>query len=171
MANLIISPKTKVGELLDAYPHIESVLMEMSPSFEKLRNPILRKTVARVATLQQIAIVGGLRIEDIIKRLRLETGQDNDDLIDEGTVYLSTEVAAWFAIEKIKYSLDVSPVINSGGSPMNDILRQANLLSDSEILELKTPFVPAPILDMLKSKNYKIYCIQQGDIVISYISR
>ena len=47
---LIISPKTKVGELLDVYPELEPVLMSMSPAFEKLRNPVLRKTVARVAT-------------------------------------------------------------------------------------------------------------------------
>ena len=46
---MVISPKTKVGELLDAYPELESVLMEMSPAFEKLKNPILRRTVARVA--------------------------------------------------------------------------------------------------------------------------
>ena len=31
----------------------------MSPAFEKLKNPILRKTVARVATLAQVAVVGG----------------------------------------------------------------------------------------------------------------
>ena len=53
-SKIIISPKTKVGELLDNYPDLESVLMEMSPAFEKLRNPVLRKTVARVATLQQV---------------------------------------------------------------------------------------------------------------------
>ena len=38
---IIISPKTKVGELLEAYPALESVLMSMSPAFEKLRNPVL----------------------------------------------------------------------------------------------------------------------------------
>ena len=41
--NLIISPQTKVGELLDAYPELEKVLFELSPAFSKLKNPILRK--------------------------------------------------------------------------------------------------------------------------------
>ena len=62
--NLIISPKTKVGELLDAYPQLESVLFDLSPAFAKLKNPILRKTVARIATLQQAAAVGGLKTDD-----------------------------------------------------------------------------------------------------------
>ena len=56
-SKITISPKTKVGELLDAYPELENVLMAMSPAFEKLKNPILRKTVAKVATLQQVCIV------------------------------------------------------------------------------------------------------------------
>lgn len=72
---MIISPKTKVGELLDTFPELESVLMEMSPAFEKLKNPLLRKTVARVATLQQIAVVGGLNVDSIVNRLRSAVGQ------------------------------------------------------------------------------------------------
>jgi hypothetical protein len=55
-----IQPSTKIAQLLDAYPELEEVLIEMAPPFKKLRNPILRKSVAKVATLQQAAIVGRL---------------------------------------------------------------------------------------------------------------
>jgi hypothetical protein len=75
-SKIIISPKTKVGDLLEAYPELESVLMSMSPAFEKLKNPVLRKTVARVATLQQVSVVGRVNIEEMIRRLRKEAGQD-----------------------------------------------------------------------------------------------
>ncbi|MCP4310925.1 MAG: DUF1858 domain-containing protein, partial [Bacteroidetes bacterium] len=37
--NLLITPKTRVGELLDAYPELEQVLMGLSPAFKKLKNP------------------------------------------------------------------------------------------------------------------------------------
>ncbi|WP_143255013.1 DUF1858 domain-containing protein [Alkalitalea saponilacus] len=30
---LVITPKTKVGELLDTYPQLEEVLIGMSPAF------------------------------------------------------------------------------------------------------------------------------------------
>src|SRR5665647_919529 len=73
---LIISPKTKVGELLDFYPQLESVLLDLSPAFAKLKNPILRKTVARIATLQQAAVVGGLKTDELVNRLRKEAGQN-----------------------------------------------------------------------------------------------
>ena len=52
MSELIIAPKTKVAELIDAYPQLEQVLIDYVPAFEKLRNPVLRKTVARITTLQ-----------------------------------------------------------------------------------------------------------------------
>lgn len=58
MEKLIITPKTKVFELLLAYPELEALLIEMAPVFKKLQNPVLRRTIARVTTLQQAAQVG-----------------------------------------------------------------------------------------------------------------
>ena len=57
---LEILPSTKVSQLLDAYPELEDVLVAMAPPFKKLKNPILRQSVARIASLKQAAVVGGL---------------------------------------------------------------------------------------------------------------
>jgi hypothetical protein len=167
---MVISPKTKVGELLDTYPELESVLMEMSPAFEKLKNPILRRTVARVATLQQIAVVGGLNVDFIVNRLRSETGQNTSEAADSDKEYLSSEPPSWFDVKNIRNCFDASPIINSGASPMNEILREANLLKPGEILELKTPFIPAPIIDILKGKDFKVFCIQNDKRTTCYIA-
>ena len=74
-SKITISPRTKVGELLDAFPELEPVLMAMSPAFEKLKNPVLRKTVAKVATLQQVSVVGGMNIDEMVRILRRKVGQ------------------------------------------------------------------------------------------------
>lgn len=66
---LAINPETKVGELLDAYPEAESVLVEPAPRFKPLSNPVLRRTVARVTTLEQAARVGGIRVSAMIMAL------------------------------------------------------------------------------------------------------
>ena len=47
-----IEPVTKIAALLDHYPELEDVLIGMAPPFKKLKNPILRKSVAKVASLQ-----------------------------------------------------------------------------------------------------------------------
>jgi len=149
-ANLIITPKTKVGELLDVFPELEQVLVELSPAFAKLKNPVLRKTVARVASLQQAALVGGLKVEVLVNRLRKEVGQGvfTDEPMDDD--HLATDPPAGFDAKRVTQRFDATPVINAGGSPMADILSLAHKLLPGEILELKTPFIPAPVLDMLK---------------------
>ena len=58
---LVISPKTKVLQLIEAYPQLEEVLINYLPAFKKLKNPVLRKTVAKITTLQQASIVGNVK--------------------------------------------------------------------------------------------------------------
>lgn len=170
-SKIVISPKTKVGELLDNYPELESVLMKMSPAFEKLRNPVLRKTVARVATLQQVAAVGGLKTDEIVNKLRIAAGQITDEGKSTESYYLSKDTPGWFNRTMIVNSLDASPIINSGASPMNEILQKTNLLKSGEIFELKTPFIPAPVIDMLRAKNFNVFSVQMDSYVLSYINR
>src|SRR4030042_5540134 len=101
---LIITPKTKVLQPTEAYPQLEDVLIGYVPAFKKLKNPILRNTVAKIATLQQAAAVGNVKIEDLINRLRKEVGQD---LISgtEDTVYTISK-PDWFSESKIVNELD-----------------------------------------------------------------
>lgn len=54
---LIINPKTKVLKLIETYPELEEVLIGYVPAFQKLKNPILRNTVAKITTLQQAASI------------------------------------------------------------------------------------------------------------------
>lgn len=170
-SKITISPKTKAGELLDAYPELEPVLMAMSPAFEKLKNPVLRRTVARVATLQQVSVVGGIKIEEMIRRLRKEAGDSSDDTAAENPAYLKDDTPEWFDNSRITGRFDATEIINSGESPMKEILHQSNQLNPDEIFELQTPFVPAPIIDMLKAKSYKTHTIVYNDRVLTYICK
>lgn len=73
---LVISPKTKVLQLIEAYPQLEDILISHVPTFKKLKNPVLRKTVAKIATLQQAASIGNIEVGDLINILRKEVGQN-----------------------------------------------------------------------------------------------
>ncbi len=70
-----IDLSTKVGELLDAYPKLEEELIRINPKFKKLKNPILRRTVAKIATLAQAAKVGGMDPVELVNLLRKAVGQ------------------------------------------------------------------------------------------------
>ena len=170
-SKITISPRTKVGELLDAFPELEPVLIAMSPAFEKLKNPLLRKTVARVATLQQVAVVGGVNIEEMIRRLRKEADQNYEENGAENPEYLAADTPGWFDSSRIKARFDATAIINSGESPMKEILHQTSMLNPGEIFELQTPFIPAPIIDMLKSKYFKTHTFVNNDRVLTYICK
>jgi hypothetical protein len=161
---LLITPKTRVGELLETYPELEPVLMDMAPVFKKLQNPVLRKTVGKVATLQQAAAIGNVSLSEIINTLRLEVGQA---LFDETGIQaeINEKEPDWFTEEKIKVRFDATPVINAGQNPMQETLNNLEKISQEEIFMLITPFIPAPIIELIGKKGYVHYCIKKDEEV------
>ena len=67
-----INATTKIDELLKEYPFLEDFLVGLSPKFKGLRNPIMRKTIGKVATLSKIAGIGGLDPDDFLAALTAE---------------------------------------------------------------------------------------------------
>jgi hypothetical protein len=67
---LPILPATKVSSLLDRYPELEQVLIQLAPPFQKLKNPLLRRGITKVASLKQAAAVGGLPVSKLVNTLR-----------------------------------------------------------------------------------------------------
>lgn len=67
-----INAKTKVDELLKQYPFLEDFLITLSPKFKGLKNPIMRKTMGKVATLEMAASISGLNLDELISSLTAE---------------------------------------------------------------------------------------------------
>lgn len=166
-----ITPETKVGKLLDLFPELEDTLIRMSPSFEKLRNPVLRRTVAKVATLRQVAKVGGISLADLINTLRREAGLEEGNVRDEGEPEADAR-PAWFNADRVVRRFDARPMIQSGQQPMGRVLLQIKELSEGEIYELTTPFVPAPLVDLIRKKGYAVWTHSVSvDTVVTYFCR
>jgi hypothetical protein len=147
---LIITPKTRVLQLIEAYPELEEVLVSYVPEFKKLRNPVLRNTVARIATLQQAASIANIKVEELINRLRKEAGQEDiEDLVQE-TGY-NTERPDWFSPELIAGGLDAAVMLSAGEHPVSQVIADLNVLPQGRIYELKAPFLPAPLIDKASS--------------------
>jgi hypothetical protein len=162
--SLLITPKTRVGELLDTYPELEPVLMDLAPAFKKLQNPILRRTVGKVATLQQAATVGNVSISEIINTLRLEVGQA---LFEETGIQagINEEEPGWFNEEQVTVRFDATPLINSGQNPMQEVLKNLDATKKEDIFLLITLFIPAPIIELISKKGYDHYCLNTEEEV------
>ena len=149
MSDLTITPRTKVSELIEAYPQLEDVLIAYLPAFKKLRNPVLRKTVARVTSLQQAAAVGNVSVEELINHLRREVGQDLYSG-DTAAVY-TTEEPDWFSEERVVAEFDAKEMLAAGEQPVNQVIADLKGLEAGAIYKLVAPFVPAPLVDKASS--------------------
>lgn len=148
-SKLIITPKTKVLQLIEAYPQLEEVLIAYVPAFEKLKNPLLRKTVAKVATLQQAAAIGNVKVEELINVLRKKVGQD---LLHEAQdMEFTTQKPEWFNEAKVETELDVRTMLQAGEQPVNQVMADLNTLKTDSIYKVTAPFITAPLIDKASS--------------------
>jgi len=77
-----IKPDTKLFDLLREYPFLLEFLANYNPEYQKLRNPILRNTVGRVATLEKIAEMGKVPVDKLMADIS-EAIRNAPDLSEE----------------------------------------------------------------------------------------
>ncbi|MBN1446921.1 MAG: DUF1858 domain-containing protein [Bacteroidetes bacterium] len=158
MPSLPITPKTKVGALLEAYPEIEELLISMAPAFEKLRSPVLRRTVAKVATLQQAAMTGDVPVNEIVRRLREAVGQEGSDSgMDDWKGKMPPPPPPDVNAAKPTETVDAGPFIDRGEHPLHEVVAKLKGLRSGERLLLVAPFYPAPLVDAVRPLSTRIW--------------
>jgi uncharacterized protein (DUF2249 family) len=163
MEKLIITPKTKIYDLLEAFPELEEILISSAPEFKKLKNPILRKTIARITNISQAATIGGLNVEELVNRLREKAGQGNIEQLDDTGMKYLTVCPDWFEKEAVVATIDVREMLNRDEQPVHEVLAAIKRLNENEILEIIAPFIPAPLIDKTLSLEYKHWLNKKGE--------
>ena len=158
---LVITPKTKVLQLIETYPQLEDVLIGYVSVFKKLKNPILRKTVAKIATLQQAASIGNVKVGDLINLLRKEVGQDLlTESIDNTYNLVKPD---WYNEQIVNQEFDIREMLASGEQPVNQVIADLNKMSTGTIYKLIAPFLPAPLIDKATSLQISHWVVKEHD--------
>lgn len=164
--SMTITPDTRLHDLLQTWPELEEKLLAMSPHYAKLRNPVLRATIARIATLRQVAEVGRVPLADLINTLRAAVGQEGGEF---SSAAAAADQPAWFNASRIAQRLDARPMLAAGEHPLSRVLGEIQQLPPQGIYELTTPFLPAPLLDAVKKKGFAVWSRrEQEDLFRSY---
>ncbi len=143
--------------------------MALSPHFQKLRNPILRKTIAKVATLRQVADAGGIGLAHLINTLRRATGLPDADVAEAGG---AANPPAWLDRARIARRFDARPLIEKGERPMDAVLLEMEALPSGMLLEVTTPFPPAPLVDLAVKKGFSAWvCAESPQVVKTYFRK
>jgi len=166
-----ITPTTTVYELLSEYPELENKLIAMAPPFKKLRNPALKNSIAKVATLKHIASVGNISLNELINNILIEIGQPtiSESFADEEYF---TPTPDWFSKDKVVVSLVEGDTGDKDKMTVVAVLREAKNLRRGEIIELITTFLPAPGIDTMEAKGYFVWTTKsEGDTIRTYFMK
>lgn len=74
-----LSKKTKIGGLIKEYPFLLDYLVDKSPKFSKLKNPLMRKTIGSIATLEQAAGMGNIEIGELLLEIATQIYHHTSD--------------------------------------------------------------------------------------------
>lgn len=162
----LVRPEMKVAEVLERWPHLLQVLMEASPAFHRLKNPLLRRTMPRLVTVAQAARIGGLSPEALVERLNRALGvkgvYPSPAPVAQGESRLGTPPPSWLPAP-VGFQLDVRPILEGGGEPFPAIMAAAKEVEPGERLVLEVPFEPIPLYRVLAKQGFSAWCEQLGE--------
>jgi hypothetical protein len=160
---MAITPETKIGDFLEAHPDQQEALIARIPEFAKLRNPILRRTVAKLATVEQAARVAGIPTADLVRFLR--------ELAGDGVLAPESEPAEpaeieprpdWARADRVRATIDADALLAGGEHPLARVRRALPALAAGEVLQLASPFRPEPLLAQLRQEGVPCWCELTG---------
>ena len=99
-----LNANTKIGDLLESYPFLLDFLVSKSPKFKHLENPLMRKTLGKVATLERAAATGQIELEgfisDIARQIREKTGETVQVQMDSSSPE-AMQMAFWGSSQRV----------------------------------------------------------------------
>jgi hypothetical protein len=154
-----ITPATKVADLLESWPELEDVLIAQAPAFRRLRNPVLRRTVARVANLEQAAGVGGVPVRELVAALRRAAGIEDAAAVEGDASGGSAPQAPpqWLDRGRVTEVLDAEALLDAGEVPLTRVGARARALGPGELLRIDSGFRPIPLLEALGKQGYRCF--------------
>ncbi len=161
----MVRPEMKVAEVLERWPELLGVFLEASPAFQRLKNPLLRKTMPRLVTVAQAARIAGLAPEELLARLNRALGlevQGETPFPEEVESRVGTPPPPWLSAP-LGVGLDVRPILDAGGEPFPAIMAAAQRVRPGERLVLEVSFEPIPLYRVLAKQGFLPWCERMGE--------
>jgi hypothetical protein len=153
-----INASTRLFDLLAEYPKLEEKIVGIAPPFAKLKTPVLRRTVGKLATLEKVAMMGDLDVNQFLNTLRREVGQP--ELGSETKIEIEPRDGdpEWIKGQPVEI-VDGSEMLNRGVHPLNHINEVMQSLGSGQFILLKTNFRPLPLFEAMEKQNYAVHSV------------
>jgi uncharacterized protein (DUF2249 family) len=166
----MIHADDRVEAVLKRAPALLEVFVSVSPAFAMLRNPVARKTMARLVTIEQAARVAGIEASVLLERLNAAlAGEAPAETPPPPTAAPApTEAAPAGLLDtpaSLLVDLDVREDLRAGREPFRQILQASMALQPGQVLRLRAIFEPAPLYAVLGKQGLSHYteCLAADD--------
>lgn len=165
-----INANTKIGAIIKQHPDALEAIVSISPKFEKLRNPVLRKLIAGRASIAMASKIGGCSVKDFFTKLEpLGFEVDKSSPIEEKTEIKIVPDFIKNNKPELTIELDVRPVIEGGKDPLKLILEKVKDVQVGQILKIINSFEPTPLMLLLGKQGFESYSETINDnLVFTY---
>jgi uncharacterized protein (DUF2249 family) len=149
-----IEASDRLQTLFERDERLIDVVASHSPHLAKLRNSLMRRVMARVTTVAQVARLCNMSTESLVRDLNRVLGIDSiTGNTVNGEMIANRDDLTPFPPFKSTVELDVREELSDGGEPFSRIMSAIAALGDGEILHLRAPFEPVPLLSVLEKRG------------------
>lgn len=169
---MVIRRTDRVADVLAQDESLVEAFVAVSDAFRTLRNPVMRRTMARLATVEHAARVAGLDPDDLVARLNAaaggEPGAHNDPpRPSEETPMPDTREPVPPALARIPaervVDLDVRDDLRNGHEPFSRIMAARREVPEGGALRLRAIFEPAPLYAVMGRQGFEHWTERLAD--------
>ena len=147
--------------MLGQHPQLLEVLINASPAFRHLRNPLARALRTRLVSVAQAARIAGLEPNELVHSLNAAIGLHSAPNLAQASAPapMASDIRGDTPVAE---DLDVRPLLANGEEPFSVIMASAARVPAHAALRLRTTFEPVPLYDVLGGRGFQHAAQQLG---------
>lgn len=159
---MVINADTKIAAILKHHDDALETIISISPAFQKLRNPLLRKLMAGRTSISMACKLGGCTVERFLEKLKplgFEVGELSSKPQKELSMKDNNESREYLKSlgEERVVRLDVRAMLAGGTDPLEKIIATIGALKRDQVLLIINSFEPTPLINLLNKKGFSSY--------------
>jgi uncharacterized protein (DUF2249 family) len=149
----------RVSRVLARDESLIDVLVSLSPAFERLRNPALRRVMTRLVTVRQAARMGGVAEEMLLARLNEHigavggAGREGEHVSSSGSDLGPRPVELGALPPDRVVRIDVRDELRAGREPFTLIMDAVRRMPAGGALAVRAIFEPVPLYEVMRRRG------------------
>jgi uncharacterized protein (DUF2249 family) len=167
---MVIHATDRVEQVLGQNEALIDVFVAASPHFERLRNPAMRRVMARLVTVEQAARIARIPADTLVARLNAAAQQSNGHpgpSASGSAPAIDRPHQRPAAIADVRsdriLDVDVREDLRNGHEPFARIMAARRELPWGQVLRLRSIFEPAPLYQVLAKQGFAHWTEQLAD--------